>query len=371
MWLQLIVIFLGLIGLVIFDSNGDNRVAKRKSYVIYLSVILILQSGLRHLAVGADTFEYFRRFKYYSTLSWGEVGESFYNAFFRGEGKDAGYDVFNKLVSCITDEYQVFLFIVAIFFFTVLCKFIYRNTSSNLQVFLALCFYQLFFYTFFSITGVRQTIAVGFTLWSYKYIEQRRILPFLFLVLIGVTFHKTALIFLPFYYVSRIRNPRTILTCAVFALPILLFGARRFAGFLANMAGDYSSYAESTYANAGGPNYLLMLLALAILSFYKYNNIRTSYGSVSFTYINALAITIMLAPLVWVDPSLLRLSYYYSIFLVALFPAVMSCFYSNGDYTSKMIVASIIIIVFSIIIIKTNSSYSFFWQEMELGSNYK
>lgn len=371
MWIQLLVLLLGLLGLLACgDSNGrtDNRV--RRNYLIFICIILILQSALRNVAVGADTFEYNRRFDYYSTLSWAEHWQNFIDATFNGIGKDAGYDVFNKAISCISGDFQFFLLVVAAFFFTVLGKFVYRNTSTTFDVFMVLCFYELFFYTFFSITGIRQTIAVGLCLWSYKYIEEREIIPFVLLVLVASTFHKTSLIFLPFYFLYRVKIGRTILLCSFIALPFLMMAARSFAIFLADLMGDYSVYANSTYATAGGPNYLIMLLMLALVCFFKFNMIQSIDGGRNVPYVNALAVTIALAPLVWIDPTLLRLSYYYSIFILGLFPGVIRCFYRKNDYKSQWFMALLILAVFGFIIIKTNSNYAFFWQEMELGENY-
>lgn len=371
MWIQLLVLLLGLLGLLACgDSNGrtDNHV--RRNYLIFICVILILQSALRNVAVGADTFEYNRRFDYYSTLSWSEIWQNFIDATFNGIGKDAGYDVFNKAISCICDDFQFFLFVVAVFFFTVVGKFVYRNTSTTFDVFMVLCFYELFFYTFFSITGIRQTIAVGLTLWSYKYIKERKLIPFVLFVLVASTFHKTALIFLPFYFIDRVKIGRTILLCSFIALPFLMTAARSFAIFLADFMGDYSVYANSEYATAGGPNYLLMLLMLALVCFFRFNLIQSIDGGRNIPYVNALAVTIALAPLVWIDPTLLRLSYYYSIFILGLFPAVIRCFYRGEDYKSQWTVALLVLVVFGFIIIKTNSSYAFFWQVMDLGENY-
>lgn len=371
MWIQLLVLLLGLLGLLACgEGNSKTNDRVRRNYVIYICIILILQSALRHVAVGADTFEYNRRFDYYSTLSWAEHWHIFVDATFNGIGKDAGYDVFNKAISSICDDFQFFLLVVAIFFFTVLGKFIYRNTSTTFDVFMTLCFYQLFFYTFFSITGIRQTIAVGLTLWGYKYIEERRVLPFILLVLVASTFHKTALIFLPFYLIYRVKIGRIILLCSFIALPFLMTAARSFAVFLADLMGDYSTYANSTYATAGGPNYLMMLLMLALVCFFRFNLIQSIDGGRNVPYINALAVTIALAPLVWIDPTLLRLSYYYSIFILGLFPAIIRCFYRKNEYKSQWFMALLVLAVFAFIIIKTSSSYAFFWQEMELGDNY-
>lgn len=368
MWLQLFVIFLGLLGVAF--TNGQGAESKKK-YLYFVIVILILQSGLRNVAVGADTFAYYDLFNRNISLSWNEIWVNFVNIIFKGgDGKGPGYEVVVKLVSYLTTDFQIYLILVATFFFIILGNFIYQNTATVFDVFMALCFYELLFYSFFSITGIRQTIAVGLTLWSYKYIKRRNLLLFLLLVLIAATIHKSSLIFLPFYVLYRLNLGRKVLVYTLISLPFLLIAARPYARFLAELVGDYSQYAESTYEDTGGPNYLIMLLMLAIVSFWRYNEINQMNRGKYRPFIMALVVTIVLAPLMWVDPSLIRVSYYYSIFLVGLFPAVLKCFYMRDSYRSKQIVGIIVIVIAFFIIIRHNSPYAFFWQYMNLPDVY-
>lgn len=372
MWSQLFLIFIGIVGLTIFGRStaSGSQDQRRKIYIIFLSIFLILQSGLRNVAIGADTYEYSKRFAYYGYCSWRFLWEDFIQTL-AGESKDAGYGLINKAIYTICPEYQIYLFAVAIFFFTVLGRFMYKYTSSIYQVFLILCFYQMFFYTFFSITGIRQTIAVGFTLWSYEYISKHKLLPFFILVLVAATIHKTALVFIPFYWLSQVKKGRTAMFCAFAALPILMVKARAFAIFLSNVAGDYAAYSESTYADAGGPNYLLMLLLLSIPAYMKYKHLSSRFENKLAPFINALAITLVLSPLVWVDPSLLRLSYYYSIFILGLFPHLVETLFPQKNFQFKFLVTGAIIIIICFLIIHTDSYYSFFWQPTPLGPNYR
>lgn len=370
MWSQLFLIFIGIVGLSLFISPESlNRDRQRKKFIIFITFFLILQSGLRNVAIGADTYEYSKRFAYYGYCSWNTLFEDFLNTIV-GVGRDAGYGLINKAVYSVSSEFQVFLFAVAIFFFSILGRFIYRYTSSVSQVFLILCFYQMFFYTFFSITGIRQTIAVGFTLWSFEYVDKRKVLPFLLLVLLAATIHKTALIFIPFYWLAKVKQGRMVLKGSLLALPFLFVMARPFARFLADLSGDYSTYAESTYANAGGPNYLIMLLLISTLAYINFNYLKTVYNGVYTPFVNALAVTLALSPLVWIDPTLLRLSYYYSVFILGLFPHLIEIL-SAKYHPSQIYITVAVLIVVCFLIIYTGSYYSFFWQPTELGSNYR
>ena len=85
-----------------------------------------------------------------------------------GIGKDPGYLAFQKIVQIFTSEYQVFLFVIAIIFFSALGNFIYKNTTRLNDAIIAFFIYSVLFYSFFSITGHRQTIATAATLGNFR-----------------------------------------------------------------------------------------------------------------------------------------------------------------------------------------------------------
>ena len=65
MYIKLIIFFLALIGLSVYKETGTPLQQKnaRKKYIIFMMLLLVLQSGLRNLAVGGDTYQYYWNFK--------------------------------------------------------------------------------------------------------------------------------------------------------------------------------------------------------------------------------------------------------------------------------------------------------------------
>ncbi|MBR5005584.1 MAG: EpsG family protein, partial [Clostridia bacterium] len=49
----------------------------------------------------------------------------------------------------------------------------------------------------FDFTGLRQAIAMGWAMLAYPFIQKRQFLFFTFFVLVGMLFHKSAVIFFP------------------------------------------------------------------------------------------------------------------------------------------------------------------------------
>jgi len=65
---------------LITDEKGISqwtKVTNRKRFIIFITVILILQSGLRNWAVGADTYAYFLRFEQVKEMCWLQIIEAF------------------------------------------------------------------------------------------------------------------------------------------------------------------------------------------------------------------------------------------------------------------------------------------------------
>lgn len=50
-------------------------------------------------------------------------------------------------------------------------------------------------------SGLRQAIAMGVVTFSYKYIEEKKIVPFIFLTIVASGFHSSAIFFLPCYFI--------------------------------------------------------------------------------------------------------------------------------------------------------------------------
>lgn len=115
MEIQLLVLMLAFLGAWYYSllpaatPIRENR--NRKNYIIFICIILILQSALRHVAVGADTYAYYLKFEEIKLTSWQEIWENFRSVYVLGEGKDAGYPLIQKVFQFFSGEYRIFLFL--------------------------------------------------------------------------------------------------------------------------------------------------------------------------------------------------------------------------------------------------------------------
>ena len=373
MEIQLLVLVLALLGAWYYSSLPastpirENR--NRKNYIIFVCIILILQSALRHVAVGADTYAYYLKFEEIKLTSWQEIWENFRSVYVLGEGKDAGYPLIQKVFQLFSEEYRIFLFFVAVIFFSSLVYFIYTQTKHISDVFVAIAIYEVLFYSFFSITGLRQTLATAFTFWGLHFIRQRKLWQYTLLLICAAFIHKSVLLFYPFYFIARLNRPRQLLSASFVIFPFMFVFGRSVAGIMALLSAqdNYMGYALSEANPTGAVDFSIFLLGCGILGWIALRNAKQRDNDMPIIY-NAISIAIIFTPLTWIDSSLMRIVQYFSIFILVFLPYVINNLFR--DYQTRTVVILVLTILFVTVIIMRNVDYAFMWEQMQLDSNY-
>lgn len=367
-------VYLGTIVLILIlghvYSNREARYQQsyKNQYVIAISILLILQSGLRNWAVGSDTYQYYRRFEEIKDSSWSDIQNTISQYYFFGIGKDPGYDVFQKIIQYVLPHYQLFLIFIAIIFFSSLGYFINKNTNRISDVVLAYVLYSCLFFNFFSITGQRQTVATAASLYGYELIKKRKLIPFLIHILLAATIHKSVLIFLPFYFIAPLKQTSLYNWGALLLFPVLMFYKSPFSQLMQDLGG-YTNF--ETYEGAGTYTFSFMLLLVAVVALWRMKTVLWQNETARPVY-NAFVFALFFTPLTWVNPSAMRVVQYYSIFMLVLVPAVVNSFEVESMKFRKLVfMVSLYLLIGLFIRANINSEYKFFWQEMSLGENYK
>jgi hypothetical protein len=164
-----------------------QRKAQNSKFSFFIALLLLFfLSGMRH-EVGKDWHAYLYFYN---------------NTEFTYKYVEIGYSMINDLFSTMGLNYNIFLF--AISFITLL--FIYK-VGINLKyklIFLFVYFSELFLYLNFS--GMRQGIAIAITLFSVKYIMEKRMYHFFVTVGFATLFHFTAIVFIVSYFIYWFRR---------------------------------------------------------------------------------------------------------------------------------------------------------------------
>lgn len=174
----LILIFFGFFELTNFKWD------KRILFLLFIVFILfVLHDGLRW-ETGGDWDGY----KLYFEAS----------SAFRPDGWEVGYRHLNDIVYMFSQNYTVFLLVYAIIMYSLYLKSI--NDYTKYPLLTTLSFYCLFI----GYMGMnRQHLALAICLFAYRYIVSREFIKFFVLVIIAVSFHFSAIIFLIAYFLNR------------------------------------------------------------------------------------------------------------------------------------------------------------------------
>ena len=363
MYIQLLILIMALLGLSIYKETGTPLQQKnaRKKYIIFMMVLLILQSGFRNLAVGGDTYQYYHKFQYASGLSWQQL---FLHLILQNT-KDPGFDILCKVFSTIFPSYRLFLITVAIFFFYVLGRFLYDYLQSNLDVLVSISLYECLYYDFFSITGTRQTVATAILLLALSIILKRgygtkNTLSFFALFLLACILHKSAFLCLPFYFLPRLRNNRIVFWVA-FVLFVPMFSSGSILGdFLEDSAFDQYAHYMQQGETTGAFVFTLYIVMFALAVFIKLKTIN-SYRNCNHVFTSAIAIALLLSPLLALDPNNQRIVQYFSIYGLIILPQLCRAY--SGRIPQRVLCISIFAVLAAYTILR-HEPYAFFWQDM-------
>ncbi len=174
---------------------------KRKLYYFCFMVFWLL-SGLRY-ETGVDWPGYTLFFK--NSLSPMEAVNSYFSGNFEFE---LGYTLLNAFVRLFTDNVQWLFLLVS--FITSFLLFVSLPKYSN-KLFLSLLTYFSIFYFVLDMSGIRQCIALNIFLYSIQFIINGRFGRYVLLILIAASFHTSALILIPFYFILKVNFKSYIL----------------------------------------------------------------------------------------------------------------------------------------------------------------
>lgn len=333
----------------------ERKKIQRKRFCIIATFNWIILSGCRAHWVGADTQAYGFVFGSTATKSWNAILGDFIAKYLHGADiKDPGYPLLEKIFQLFSTNYQTFLMAIAVLFFVMMGIFIYKYST---QPYVSFVLFSCLFYSFFAITGHRQTIATAFVVfWGMEFIRKRKLIPFLIVVLLSSTVHKSVVGFIPFYFIYRIKINNLTLLFYWIGIIIAFIFRYQLLHFLQLLVG-YESYQDYEGARAGTFIYMLIFIGVLVTVFYK-PLIRCG-GELMEPSMNALMVACFFSPLLLINPSLMRIVQYYSLFLLLLLPEFAVIFKTSSD---KTIYFAVCCTALTVLMVLQHPQYAFFWQ---------
>lgn len=247
--LYLIVVFVGFLDL----TNTNIRI--KKICLSFCALLLTIVSAIRY-GVGTDWNAY---------ASFFDSGNEFSDYYGNNTSFEVGYSLLNYIVKNTLNEYNFLLLILSIIVYYCQVKFFCMVSKFPCIVF-SLVFSNLLAFLF----PVRQVIAIAICMFAVMFAIKRKFFPFILLCIIAITFHKSALIVIPIYWIIKMDFSGLLYGVIViilsvisyFQLPILL------TSYILNMDSsiiikvlEYSKDQFQTYGSNLSPE-VQMFLAL-------------------------------------------------------------------------------------------------------------
>lgn len=357
--LYIIVLLFGFF-LITLNRQGSTE---RKVYIILTCTLLVLESSLRSVLVGPDTYSYCVEFMDVKGESWGDIWHGFIDAYIYGVGKDPGFHVLIKFFLNFSDNFNLFLLLIALIFFVPLGKILYKNTTTIWQLMFAFVLYIALFHII-ALSGIRQQIATGGCFMAYLCLGKDKPIRASIILLVSTTFHVSALLFflmLAAYFLflkKEVHVEKQIHFVSLLLIPVMLVSAKGFMGWLASfLANDYYGVYSEKIMAGGAETFVLLMELLSFICFVCINkeNIKNN-KSYNLLYAT-LPMTTLFAPLIMLDGAMIRLVQYFSIFMLLLFPLSVELKF-KGSRNTIYLIAIIILLILSL---RNPFNYSFFW----------
>lgn len=164
---------------------------------------------------------------------------------------EPGFTLIMALCKSVFDDYYFFNFVCTVIITTLLFNFFRQQKFYNIP--LAIILYLCFGGIIMSTNLMRNSIAIMIFINAIRYIDERKPIPFYLLCIMAITFHLSALMYLPTYFFLHRRINKWLFVCiflvgnfifishtSIFLKVMSLFISAD-SGRLADMLKDYTS----------------------------------------------------------------------------------------------------------------------------------
>lgn len=286
-----------------------NNEKKQKATLWAFFAILFLILALRHKSVGCDLPAYLSRFDSIRNFSFSQI----FNAF---EG-ERGYWTLNKLIGLFTSNKQIFITLMAIITLFPIAR-LYLKQSENalltISIFLILPNFAMMF------SGLRQAIAIALVAASFKYVKEKKLIGFIIIILLAMTFHTSAFIafiLYPLYHINITRNK--FLASIPFIVAVFVYNKPVFE-FLLEIMGEFGEQYE--YEKTSAYTMIVLFALFVVFAYIAPQREQMDKNSIGLRNISILCLILQIFALA--NPIAMRMNYYFIIFLPILIPKMIN-----------------------------------------------
>ncbi|PEA20198.1 capsular biosynthesis protein [Bacillus cereus] len=330
LWMNLFIVFILAFFARYFAmpvTTGIVMLKPNRLLILMATTSLVLVSGFRN-NIG-DTYFYMHAFKV-NDFNWENVQDS----------KNIGFSILQMILKMYTNDPQILIFITAlttnILIVAVLYKYS-RMIELSLYVYIASGMYLV------SMNGLRQYLAAAIIFTATKYILNGNWKKYFLIVLFASTFHQSALVLIPIYFLVRRKAWSTITFILLFIAVLIVLGFNQFAEVFFATIGD-TQYGHYKDFQEGGANIIRVAVEATplILAFIGRHKLRELFPQSDYIVNMALLglIFMIISTQNWIFA---RFSIYFGLYQLILISWVVKLF-SKKD--RKFVYYSILICYF-------------------------
>lgn len=342
----------------------DNKNAFRSFLIIGLLIPCIL-AGVRDFSVGTDVLLYGNY--WFETAVKSESIRSYIDYAVRSD-LGVGYAVFNWIISRVTNNLHMYYFLFELFQIIILYSAIWVYKDKLSVPFAFLTYYFLLYNE--SLNILRQIIAILLVLYSYKYVKERRKIRFILCFIIAFSFHSSAIVGILLYPLdwAMKSNWKKIYTGGIIIASLIgiityqkIFKLLTSLGILS--VDRYIKYFESDLVGGRVIRFILWggIMIMLIWRYRKcFEYIEEGRTLVLYAVISFIMTFMLFFSSAWV----IRIAYYFDIFLLLQFPLlakVMPFRLKESKYGNYIILTTYLLAywIFNIVIRNNAGTYPF------------
>jgi hypothetical protein len=342
-----LILWVGIVS--IFSLNIKDIQRRNKIVIIMCCFGIFIIQALRAEFVGVDLIGYLRGYHIVKDINV-FAGERLFNY-------EVGYILYSQVLSKLNIPNQLYLSIVAL---TIIVPLAYTWIKNSKMPALSIFMYITLGFFTFSFSGLRQSIAMAIIFFSFKYIQDRSLVKFLILIVLAMSFHTSAVIFViayPLYY-FRIK-PTHFIIIVPFLVIVFLFRNKLFL-LIYSLYKGVPGIAENTNA------YTLLVVMIVVLMLAYIFGDKNSNNLNFNAYKNYMLMAIIVQIFASESMIITRAGYYYFMFITLLIPDVI-----NVQRDIKIRIVTVFVLILSLLyFFQTTtgngylnvSPYYFYWQ---------
>lgn len=357
------LIYLFLLGLICLFGElflTRRHIRNKKYFLICSFFCMALVLGLRGSNVGEDTQHYINVFEVISNLSWGEVLSSVNGVVWSKWGENVEYlfGLLNKIVSVLSGDGQVLLFVVAVITCTLFARFIYVNINKH--VFLATLIFLCDSLYMSCFNGIRQMLAVAIVINAYDVVEKKQYKKAALIFLISFFVHRSSIIMLPVFMLFHTKDRKLTIIKTTIIIIAMFFMIPVLEKIVAVVIPQYAVYFQDNFwTNSYGGVVVIWMVQIAMSLYIIKTGVKNTseyYGIIGSVFnIGMCLLSLRMF-------AFSRITVYFQPFNLMLFTSFIDRIQIKSRNMYRLAIIALIVLEFVSYARVPNRAYTFFWQ---------